>query len=176
MRSPIRARLTLLLAAFIAAVSLVGAQQPRPATDVKTAPLAAVVPVDPQITVGMLPNGFRYYIRVNKNPERRAELRLAVDAGSVLEDDDQRGLAHFVEHMSFNGTKNFPGNAVATFMQSLGVRFGAHVNAHTSFDETIYELQIPTDNPAVIDRSLLILEDWAHNVSFDSVASDTERG
>jgi zinc protease len=176
MRSPIRARLTLLLAAFIAAVSLVGAQQPGPATDVKTAPLAAVVPVDPQITVGMLPNGFRYYIRVNKNPERRAELRLAVDAGSVLEDDDQRGLAHFVEHMSFNGTLHFPKLDVVNFMQAIGMRFGAHVNAHTSYDETVYELQIPTDNAAVVDRSFLIMEDWAHNVTFDPVEIEKERG
>ena len=82
----------------------------------------------------------------------------------MLEDDDQRGLAHFVEHMSFNGTEHFPGQDVAAFIQALGMRFGAHVNAHTSFDETVYQLQIPTDNRAVIDRSLLIMEDWAHNV------------
>ena len=94
----------------------------------------------------------------------------------MLEDDDQRGLAHFVEHMSFNGTLHFPQQTVAGFMQSLGMRFGAHVNAHTSFDETVYELQVPTDNPAVIDRSLLILEDWAHNVSFDPAEIDKERG
>ncbi len=134
------------------------------------------MPVDPLITVGTLPNGFRYYIRENRLPQGRAELRLAVKAGSVLEDEDQRGMAHFVEHMAFNGTRNFPGNAVGTFMQSLGVRFGAHVNAHTSFDETVYELQIPTDNPAVIDRSLLILEDFARNVSFDPTEIDQERG
>ena len=94
----------------------------------------------------------------------------------MLEDEDQRGLAHFVEHMAFNGTQHFPGGAVGSFMQSLGMRFGAHVNAHTSFDETVYELQIPTDNPAVIDRSLLILEDFARNVSFDPEEIDKERG
>ena len=94
----------------------------------------------------------------------------------MLEDDDQRGLAHFVEHMAFNGTQHFPRQDVVNFMQSLGMRFGAHVNAHTSFDETVYQLQIPTDNPAVIDRSLLILEDWAHNVSFDPAEIDKERG
>ena len=143
---------------------------------VQAARLDQVVPVDPLITVGTLPNGFRYYIRENRQPQARAELRLAVKAGSVLEDEDQRGMAHFVEHMAFNGTRNFPGNAVGTFMQSLGVRFGAHVNAHTSFDETVYELQIPTDNPAVIDRSLLILEDFAHNVTFDPGEIDQERG
>ena len=98
---------------------------------------------------------------------RIAELRLAVNAGSVLEDDDQRGLAHFVEHMAFNGTRNFPKQEIASFMQALGMRFGAHVNAHTGFDETVYQLQIPTNNRVVIDRSLLIMEDWAHNVTFD---------
>ena len=94
----------------------------------------------------------------------------------MLEDEDQRGLAHFVEHMAFNGTLHFPKLDIVNFMQSLGMRFGAHVNANTSFDETVYELQIPTDNPAVIDRSLLILEDWAHNVTFDPVEIDKERG
>src|SRR5712691_2181952 len=172
-----RVRLTLLISALVAAVSLAGAQQP-PAipANVLAATLGQTVPVDPLITVGTLPNGLRYYIRANRQPQSRAELRLVVNAGSVLEDEDQRGLAHFVEHMSFNGTLHFPKLDVVNFMQSLGVRFGAHVNANTSFDETVFELQIPTDNPAVIDRSLLILEDWAHNVSFDPVAIDKERG
>jgi zinc protease len=171
-----RARFVLVIATFVAALGLVTAQQSAIPAAVRAAKLEDIVPVDPLITVGNLPNGFRYYIRENRQPGARAELRLAVNAGSVLEDDDQRGLAHFVEHMAFNGTKNFPGNAVATFMQSLGVRFGAHVNAHTSFDETIYELQIPTDNPGVIDRSLLIFEDFAHNVTFDRSEVDKERG
>ena len=99
-----------------------------------------------------------------------------VNAGSVLEDDDQRGLAHFVEHMAFNGTKHFPKQDVIAFLQSTGMRFGAHINANTSFDQTVYELQIPTDSPAVIDRSLLILEDWAHAVSFEPAEIDKERG
>jgi zinc protease len=171
-----RVRLVLLGATIVAALALPRAQQPAIPPAVQAARLDQLVPVDPLITVGTLPNGFRYYIRENRQPQARAELRLAVKAGSVLEDDDQRGMAHFVEHMAFNGTRNFPGNAVGTFMQSLGVRFGAHVNAHTSFDETVYELQIPTDNPAVIDRSLLILEDFARNVSFDPVEIEQERG
>src|SRR5712691_2305592 len=172
-----RVRLTLLISALVAAVSLAGAQQP-PAipANVLAATLGQTVPVDPLITVGRLPNGLRYYIRENRQPQSRAELRLVVNAGSVLEDEDQRGLAHFVEHMSFNGTLHFPRLDVVDFMQSLGMRFGAHVNAHTGFDETVYQLQIPTDNPAVIDRSLLILEDWAHDVSFDPVEIDKERG
>jgi len=171
-----RARLTLLLAAIAATVAVAAAQQTGIPPNVAAAKLDDVVPVDPAITVGRLPNGMRYYIRANQNPEARAELRLVVNAGSVLEDDDQRGLAHFVEHMAFNGTLHFPGLDVVNFMQSLGMRFGAHVNANTSFDETIYELQIPTDNPAVIDRALLALEDWAHNVTFDPREIDKERG
>src|SRR6266566_989732 len=171
-----RVQLTFLVSAFVAAVTFAGAQQPGVATGVQNAPLPAIVPVDPLITVGTLPNGLRYYIRANAQPRARAELRLVVNAGSVLEDEDQRGLAHFVEHMSFNGTMHFPGQDVIGFMQSLGMRVGAHVNAHTSFDETVYELQVPTDNPVVIDRSLLILEDWAHSVSFNPVEIDKERG
>jgi zinc protease len=171
-----RIQLTLLVSAIAAAVALTDAQQPGAIATVQSAPLSQAVPVDPLITVGTLPNGLRYYVRANSQPRGRAELRLVVNAGSVLEDEDQRGLAHFVEHMSFNGTLHFPKQQIAGFMQSLGMRFGAHVNAHTTFDETVYELQIPTDNPATIDRSLLILEDWTHNVSFDPAEIDRERG
>ena len=171
-----RVRLTLLTSATVAAVTLGGAQQPAIPAAVRAATLGQTVPIDPLITVGTLPNGLRYYIRENRQPQDRAELRLVVNAGSVLEDDDQRGLAHFVEHMSFNGTRHFPRQDLGSFMQSLGMRFGAHVNAHTSFDETVYALQIPTGNAAVIDRSLLILEDWARDVSFDPVEIDKERG
>ena len=180
-----RIRLVLLTSVVAVGATLVGAQQAAVApparqatvaTTAQNAPLSQDVPVDPLIRVGTLPNGLRYYVRANRQPQARAELRLAVNAGSVLEDDDQRGLAHFVEHMSFNGTTNFPGQQVTGFMQSLGMRFGAHVNAHTTFDETVYELQVPTDNPAVIDRSLRILEDWAHNVTFDAAAIERERG
>jgi zinc protease len=162
--------------AIVFAAGIVGAQAPPTTTNVLEAPLNQVVPIDPLITVGTLANGLRYYVRRNTQPQHRAELRLVVNAGSVLEDDDQRGLAHFVEHMSFNGTQHFPQQTVAGFMQSLGMRFGAHVNAHTSFDETVYELQVPTDNPAVMDRSFLIMEDWARSVSFDPAAINKERG
>src|SRR3989442_833369 len=171
-----RVRMMLLVSAIVAAVSFAGAQQPAVATSVQNIRFDQAVSVDPLITVGTLPNGLRYYIRANKLPEARAELRLVVNAGSVLEEEDQRGLAHFVEHMSFNGTLHFPKQDVISFMQALGMRFGAHVNANTSFDETVYHLQIPTGNAAVIDRSLLILEDWAHSVSFDPDEIDKERG
>ena len=171
-----RVRLTLLISAIVAAVTFTAAQQSAIPPAVQSATLDQTVPVDPLITVGTLPNGLRYYIRENRQPQGRAELRLVVNAGSVLEEDDQLGLAHFVEHMSFNGTRNFPRQELGSFMQSLGMRFGAHVNAHTSFDETVYALQIPTGNAAVIDRSLLILEDWARDVSFDPEEIDKERG
>ncbi|MCM3880301.1 MAG: insulinase family protein [Vicinamibacterales bacterium] len=171
-----RMRLLFLVLAMAAGPIFIGAQQPAATIDLKNAPLGLTIPVDPLITVGNLPNGLRYYVRQNKLPQARAELRLVVKAGSVLEDEDQRGLAHFVEHVAFNGTLHFPKQEITNFMQSLGMRFGAHVNAHTSFDETVYELQIPTSNPVVIDRSLTILEDFAHNVSFDPVEIDKERG
>src|SRR5881392_638875 len=159
-----------LAALSFAATSLLGAQQPAPAAQpgpAATAALNSEIPLDPQITTGRFANGVRYYIRKNKKPEGRAELRLVVNAGSILEDRDQSGLAHFVEHMAFNGTKNFPKQEMVHFLESTGMRFGPHVNAYTSFDETVYMLEVPTDKPEVLDRAFLILEDWAHNVSFD---------
>jgi zinc protease len=138
--------------------------------------LTQPMPVDPQITMGTFPNGLRYYIRPNKKPEKRAELRLVVKAGSILEDDDQRGLAHFVEHMAFNGTKNFPKHELISFIESLGMRFGADINAYTSFDETVYMLQVPTDKPEALNRAFQVLEDWAHNVSFEPAEIEKERG
>jgi zinc protease len=151
------------------------APQTAPANSAATVALTAAVPTDPAITVGKLPNGLRYYVRVNKKPEHRAELRLVVNAGSVLEDDNQRGLAHFVEHMAFNGTKHYPKQQIIAFMQSIGMQFGPSINAFTSFDETVFQLQIPTDRPEIMDKAMLILEDWAHNVLFDPSVIDKER-
>ena len=170
-----RALLVALLALFFTG-RLAVAQRAPAATTAATDALDKVIPVDPLIREGHLPNGMQYYVRANGQPRGRAELRLVVNAGSVLEEDDQRGLAHFVEHMAFNGTEHFPGQDVVAFIQALGMRFGAHVNAHTSFDETVYQLQIPTDRLPVIDRSMLIMEDWAHNVTFDPEAVEKERG
>jgi len=134
------------------------------------------IPVDPNVVIGKLSNGLVYYIRKNKKPENRIELRLAVNAGSILETQSQLGLAHFVEHMCFNGTKNFPNNQLIDFLQKTGVRFGADINAYTSFDETVYQLQIPADNKELIDKGIQVIEDWAHNVSFDGKEIDKERG
>ena len=171
-----RVRTLLLGAGLLATASLLTARQTPTTVTPQTAALRDAIPVDPAITVGTLPNGLRYYVRANPRPERRAELRLVVRAGSILEDEDQLGLAHFVEHMAFNGTRNFPKQDVIAFMQSLGMRFGAHVNAYTSFDETVYMLQVPTDRPGALDHAMLVLEDWASQVTFDPAEIEKERG
>src|SRR5438552_2616890 len=145
-RTPIR---NFLLTAVFLALCVAGAQTQL----VRAQALTDSMPVDPQIAMGKFANGMSYYIRANKKPEKRAELRLVVKAGSILEADDQQGLAHVVEHMAFNGTSHFPKHDVVSFLESLGMRFGADVNAYTSFHETVYILTVPTDAPAVPDRS-----------------------
>jgi zinc protease len=137
---------------------------------------AQMMPVDPNVRIGKLSNGLTYYIRKNNLPEKRVEMRLVVNTGSVMEDDDQLGLAHFMEHMNFNGTKRFPKNELVSFLQSIGVQFGADLNAYTGFDETVYILPVPTDKPGLVDKGLQILEDWAHNASLDSLEIEKERG
>lgn len=136
----------------------------------------ADLPMDPAIRAGQLPNGLRYFIRRNARPADRVELRLVVNAGSVLEAEDQRGLAHFVEHMAFNGTRRFEKNTLVDFLERAGMRFGAHVNAYTSFDETVYMLRVPTDRPATLDTAFMVLEDWAAGIAFDSAEVERERG
>jgi len=131
---------------------------------------------DPAITYGKFDNGLTYYVRVNKKPEKRAELRLAVKTGSVMEDDDQLGLAHFCEHMAFNGTKSFPKNEIINLLEKEGVRLGPDVNAYTSFDETVYMLQIPTDSAQLVEKAFTILEEWASAVTYDEKEIDKERG
>jgi zinc protease len=138
--------------------------------------LTKPIPMDSSVRMGKLPNGMTYYIKKNSKPEKRAELRLVVNAGSILENDDQQGLAHFNEHMAFNGTKNFQKNDIINFLELSGVKFGADLNAYTSFDETVYMMQLPTDSGNVFEKGFQILEDWAHNLSFDSIEVDKERG
>ena len=147
-----------------------------PAQPASTIPLSSPLPLDTSIVSGRLANGLSYFIRLNHKPEKRAELRLVVNAGSILEDKDQQGLAHFVEHMAFNGTKNFAKNDLINYLESVGVRFGADLNAYTSFDETVYMLQVPTDTPSILNKAFEILGDWAHLVSFDDTEIDKERG
>jgi len=167
MLSTIRRRLSVVCLLLLAGVSAAAAQ--TPAAD-------QPIPLDPSIKTGRFANGLRYFIKTTKKPEKRAELRLVVDVGSIVEDDTQLGLAHFVEHMAFNGTKHFPKQETVAFLESLGMRFGPSVNAYTSFDETVYMLQVPTEKPDVLDRSFLILEDWARGQSFDPAEIDKERG
>ena len=125
------------------------------------------LPEDTAIHAGRLPNGLTYYVQRHTYPVQRAELRLVVRAGSVLEDDDQRGLAHLLEHMAFDGSTHFPHHAVWDFMERHGLQAGADVNAVTTFDHTMYELTVPTDSQAVLDSALLVMRDWAHELSFD---------
>jgi len=134
------------------------------------------LPLDSAVVTGTLPNGLRYFVRKNSRPAARAELRLVVNAGSLLEDDDQLGLAHFVEHMAFNGTVNFEKHELVDYIERIGMRFGADLNASTSFDETIYQLQVPTDSAHLLNTAMQILEDWAHGVSFDTAEIRKERG
>jgi zinc protease len=142
----------------------------------QTTPLTTKLPIDPKVRIGTLQNGLRYYIRQNTRPEKRAELRLVVNAGSVLETPDKLGLAHFLEHTAFNGTKNFAKNDLIRYLESIGVRFGADLNAYTSFDETVYILPIPTDTARIVDQAFTILEDWAHGQIFDPTEVANERG
>ncbi|HVT39863.1 MAG TPA: insulinase family protein [Gemmatimonadaceae bacterium] len=137
--------------------------------------LSAPLPADSAVLTGRLPNGLRYFIRRNAKPEKRAELRLVVNAGSILESDAQRGIAHFVEHMAFDGTRRFPKADIVNFLERVGMRFGADLNAYTSFDETVYMLQIPTDTARVVTSALDILEDWAQGVMFDPAEIRKER-
>ena len=169
------------LGAFLLSASTLAAQAVAPGRETTAESVASygpndLLPVDPEATVGTLPNGLRYYIRPNSKPARRVELRLVVKAGSVLEDDDQKGLAHFVEHMEFEGTTHFPGSSLVEFLTSLGLGIGPDANAHTGYNDTQYTLRVPTDVPGVLDRALLVLEDWASAASFDQAAIERERG
>jgi zinc protease len=134
------------------------------------------MPWDPAVRKGQLDNGLSWYVEENREPKERVELWLAVRVGSVHEDDDQQGLAHYVEHMAFNGTKSFPKNELIEYLESIGTQFGAHLNAHTSFEETVYKLQVPTDDAALIADGFRVLRDWADGMSFESEEMEKERG
>ena len=137
------------------------------------------IPTDKSVKIGKLDNGLTYYIKKNPTPENRAYLLLAVDAGSILEDDDQLGIAHFVEHMGFNGTKHFPKHEIIKYLESVGVAFGGcggGLNAYTGFDQTVYTLTVPTDTAGVVEKAFQILEDWARWANQDDEEIDKERG
>lgn len=134
------------------------------------------IPIDPTVKIGTLSNGLTYYLKHNAKPKNKAELRLVIKAGSILEDDDQQGFAHFLEHMAFNGTKSFHKNDLINYLQNIGVEFGADLNAHTGFDETVYKLTVPTNKDSIFETSLHILRDWADGIEFTSQEIDNERG
>lgn len=136
----------------------------------------ADLPVDPDVVLGKLENGLTYYIRENRKPENRAEVWLVVNAGSVLEEENQRGLAHFLEHMAFNRTENFEKHEIIDYLESIGMQFGPEVNAYTGFDETVYMLQLPTDSAGVMETGFRILGEWAHRIVFEPEEVEGERG
>ena len=158
-------RLTLTLLAMLALSATMFAQQAMP------------VPFDPNVRRGKLENGLTYYIRHNEKPAQRANFYIAQKVGSILEEDDQQGLAHFLEHMAFNGTKNFPGKALLNYMEHNGVKFGENVNAWTSIEQTVYMLtNVPTTNMNLVDSCILILHDWSSFISLEGEEIDKERG
>src|SRR3954464_14954504 len=170
---PMRSIRAVLVAALAVGVALPAAAQVQAGAAIDPATRLAL---DSAVKTGTLDNGIRYYIRANSFPLKRAELRLAVNAGSLLETPDQLGLAHFVEHMAFNGTTNFPKQDIVHYLQSIGTRFGPDVNAYTSFDETVYMLAVPTDTGNYGRKGIQILGEWAHRQRFDSAEFEAERG
>ena len=137
----------------------------------------APLPIDPNVRYGKLENGLTYYVRHNEHPKNRAEFYIAQKVGSILEEENQRGLAHFLEHMAFNGTKNFPGKSMLNYLETIGVKFGTNVNAYTGFDETVYNLSnVPVTRESIVDSCLLILHDWSCAIALEDKEIDEERG
>ena len=132
--------------------------------------------MDSSIKQGKLDNGMSYFILKNSEPKNRIQLRLVVKAGSCMEDEDQKGVAHFVEHLCFNGTEHFEKSAIVDYFESIGMQFGPEVNAYTNFEETVYMLELPADDPEILKTSLMVLHDWASAVSFNPEEIDKERG
>jgi len=171
------------MALFVAANSSFAQVKHKPTVSPKDKPVSAAqqlkgepIPVDKAVIIGHLPNGLTYYIRKNTEPKNRAELYLVNKVGSVLESDPQQGLAHFTEHMAFNGTRDFPKNQLVDYLQKSGVKFGADLNAYTSFDETVFQLPLPTDSVKLFEKGFAILANWAGHVSFDTDEINSERG
>ncbi|MGV7211157.1 M16 family metallopeptidase [Oxalobacteraceae bacterium A2-2] len=156
------------VAAALAVLSLSGATAAAPAP-------GDPLPIDPLVRVGKLDNGLTYYIQKNAKPAQRVELRLVVRAGSVLEDEDQRGMAHLLEHLGFNGSTHFKKSELIDYLESIGVRLGADLNAGTGFDTTTYQLPIPNDKPGNLERAMLVLEDWAHGLTLGDKEIEEER-
>lgn len=168
--------ITALLWCFVAVLpTTLRAQQPDTASN-SAVRIKEELPFDTAVRVGQLPNGFTYYIRKNTEPANRAVFYLVNKVGSILEEEDQLGLAHFTEHIAFKGTKHYPKQDLINYLQKAGVRFGADLNAYTSFNETVYQLPIPSDNPELVNNGLQILRDWAQDVVMDASEIESERG
>ncbi len=156
----------LILAVFVSLTGLAQAQMQMP-----------TIPVDKDVRIGKLDNGLTYYIRHNNWPEHRAEFYIAQKVGAIQEEESQRGLAHFLEHMCFNGSTHFPGNQVMRWCESVGVKFGRDLNAYTGIDQTVYNISnVPTERQSALDSCLLILSDWAGDLTLDQKEIDEERG
>lgn len=166
-------RLTLTLLCLMFVLSSVSIFAEDPLAGKK---MSDVIPTDPTVLYGKLDNGLTYYIKENKKPEKRAELQILVKAGSLDEADDQQGIAHFIEHMAFNGTKTFPKNQLVSYFEKIGMNFGGDLNANTGFDRTLFLITVPTDDKKLTEQGVQILEDWLHNITFDSTELEKERG
>src|SRR5438067_4971154 len=153
--------------AALAAAASLAAQAPN---------LQATIPFDTAVRTAKLPNGLTYFIRANTRPAQRVSLRLAVKAGSLFEENDQLGLAHLIEHMAFNGSAHFKPGELVSYFESAGARLGPHVNAYTSFDETVYMLDVPTDKPEIVEKAITALADFAGGLSLTQTEVDKERG
>src|SRR5947207_2440232 len=153
--------------AALAAAASLAAQAPN---------LQATIPFDTAVRTATLPNGLKYFVRQNSRPAKRLSLRLAVKAGSLFEADDQQGLAHLIEHMAFNGSAHFKPGELVSYFESIGARLGPHVNAYTSFDETVYMLDVPSDKPEVVEKAVTALADFAGGLSLTKEEVDKERG
>jgi zinc protease len=166
-----KTRAVLLSFMIIIAMSFSSLAQNSPSYD-----LNSMIPMNPKVKTGTLENGLKYFILKNKKPENRTDLQIVVRAGSIHEDDDQAGLAHFLEHMAFNGTTNYPKSKLVSFLESTGMRFGADVNANTGFDRTYYMITIPMDKEGLLNSGFQVLQDWLSGISFDPEEIEKERG
>src|SRR6476646_9035266 len=165
----IRMKTRLLLAVSATVLTVVGLVA-------QTINLQDTLPFDTAVRTARLPNGLTYFVRQNARPAKRVSLRLAVKAGSLFEADDQLGLAHLIEHMAFNGSAHFKPGELVSYFESVGARLGPHVNAYTSFDETVYMLDLPTDSQEVVTKGLTALADFAGGLTLDATEVDKERG
>ena len=164
-----------LLSKWLALALWVGTA-PLTAQEVNQAPIGDPLQLTSEVTVGQLPNGLRYYLQPNSTPQDSIELRLVVRVGSVYEREEERGVAHFLEHMAFNGTERFPGNEIIAMLETLGISYGADLNAYTGFDQTVYTLQISTDQAGALETALDILAQWAAHISLENEEVEKERG